>query len=149
MRKPIHLRGFTLIEVLIVVAIVAILAAIAYPSYTEQVSRSRRSDAKSALLEAAQWMEKQYSISNSYALTGGNETITDAVLRAAPLQALSSTARFYTLSFQAAPTARAYTLVMTPIGSMATDRCGTLTVTNTGERNQTGTGVTVADCWDR
>jgi type IV pilus assembly protein PilE len=141
--------GFTLIEVLIVVAIIAILAAIAYPSYTEQVRRSRRADAKAALLEAAQWMERQYSVSNSYAFTGSNQAMTDAVLRAAPLQALSSTAPFYTLGFLAAPTARAYTLTMTPIGGMATDKCGTLSVTNTGERSQTGSGVTVAECWDR
>ena len=48
-------RGFTLIELMIVVAIVAILAAIAYPSYREHVVKSRRATAQSCLLEMAQF----------------------------------------------------------------------------------------------
>lgn len=60
-------RGFTLIEVLIVTAIVAILATIAYPSYTDSVDRSRRADAKAALLQNAQILERCYTRENTYA----------------------------------------------------------------------------------
>ena len=57
-------RGFTLMEVMMVVVIVAILAAIAYPSYQEQVRKSRRSDAKQALMDAVNRQE-QYILDHS------------------------------------------------------------------------------------
>lgn len=59
-------RGFTLIEVMIVVAVVAVLAAIAYPSYDEQVRRSRRADAQTALLELSQHMERYFTAKGTY-----------------------------------------------------------------------------------
>ena len=146
-RRP---RGFTLIELMVVVAIIAILAAIGYPAYTEQVARSRRADAKAALLEAAQWMEREFTVSGSYARMGNGAALTETELRAAPLQALlGSTPQFYTLGFAAAPTARAFSLNMVPTGGMTNDRCGTLSVDQTGTRGVTGSGVTVAECWNK
>ena len=50
--------GFTLIELMIVVAIVGILSAVAYPSYTEYVRRGHRADARAGLLQAQQWLER-------------------------------------------------------------------------------------------
>lgn len=142
-------RGFTLIEVMVVVAIIAILAAIGYPAYTEQVARSRRADAKAALLEAAQWMEREFSVSGSYARKGDGSNLTNAELLAAPLQAMGATAQYYTIGFAAAPTARAFTINMVPTGAMANDRCGTLSVDQAGAKGVTGTGVTVAECWNK
>ena len=69
MYTPRHLRlhtGFTLIELMIVVAIVGILAAIAYPSYTEQVRQSRRSDCEGALTGLASAMERYFTVNNTY-----------------------------------------------------------------------------------
>src|SRR5690606_38472416 len=63
--------GFTLIEVMIVVAIIGILAAIAYPSYQDHVRKSRRADAQTALLELAQFMERHYTTNGRY-LTSAN-----------------------------------------------------------------------------
>jgi type IV pilus assembly protein PilE len=61
-------RGFTLIEIMIVVAIIGVLAAMAYPSLTDQLSKSRRSDAKTALLGLQQVQEKLRANCNVYAL---------------------------------------------------------------------------------
>jgi prepilin-type N-terminal cleavage/methylation domain-containing protein len=59
-------NGFTLIELMIVVMIVGVLAAIAYPSYQDSVTKSRRADAKSALLELSVFMERLYTATGCY-----------------------------------------------------------------------------------
>jgi type IV pilus assembly protein PilE len=62
--------GFTLMELMIVVAILGILAALAYPQYVEYVSKGRRAECRSALLLASQKMEKFYSNNNQYPPNG-------------------------------------------------------------------------------
>ncbi len=62
-----HSHGFTLIELMITVAIIGILAAIAYPSYVDQVRKSRRTDAQSLLLQAANRQERYYTTEYEYA----------------------------------------------------------------------------------
>lgn len=59
-------RGFTLIELMIVVVIIGIIASIAYPSYTRYVERSQRADATTVLMEAASRLERCYTSSYSY-----------------------------------------------------------------------------------
>lgn len=59
-------RGFTLIELMIVVAIVAILAAVAYPSYRDSISKSRRAEARAQLMDAVQYMQRFYSQNDRY-----------------------------------------------------------------------------------
>lgn len=59
-------RGFTLIELMVVVALIAILAAIAYPSYTQYVQRGRRSEARTALLNLMQQEERYFTQHNTY-----------------------------------------------------------------------------------
>ena len=61
MKKLRKHQGFTLIELMIVVAVIGILASIAYPSYREYVAKSRRAEAKTVLLSAQQWMERFYT----------------------------------------------------------------------------------------
>jgi len=64
--KQSYTMGFTLIEVMIVVALIAIIAAIAYPSFLDSVRKSRRADAQQGLMQAAQKLENFYARNAAY-----------------------------------------------------------------------------------
>jgi len=125
--------GFTLIETMIVVAIMGILASIAYPSYQEHVQRANRVEARGILLEMAQLLERRYTETSSYS------SITLPVT-----QSPRTGAAKYTIQFAATPTQNSYTLEAVPTGFMASDTCGTLTLTQTGARGADGD---VTKCW--
>lgn len=127
--------GFTLIELMIVVAVIAILAAIAYPSYQEQVRKSRRAQAKADLVEYAQVAERYFTANNTY--TGFTLPATKS-----PREAAAPT--FYTLNANVA--ARTFTMTATAAGAQASDRCGNLAITNTGVKTKTGSAA-LSECW--
>ena len=140
-------RGFTLIELMIVVAIVGILSAIAMPSYNEYIRRGHRADARAGLLQAHQWLERAATANGVYPTTLPN-----------PLQwrladGTPDLTKRYTIGFNAGNTDAAFTLVATrqSPGSQATDRCGDFTLTNTSTRdaNNLVSGATAAECWNR
>lgn len=139
--------GFTLIEVMIVVAIVGILAAVAYPSYQEHVRKAKRADAQAALMELSQFMERHYTSNGRYLKTDGDAP--DLPFGEAPKDGGSKS---YDLAFEAgSPTANSYVLEAIPTGSMANDSCGTLTLSNTGAKGlkDQEAGTTTSDCWRR
>lgn len=128
-------RGFTLIELMIVVAVVAILAAIAIPSYTEHVRTSRRAQAKADLVELAQIMERHHTVQNTYAGA-------DLPYDQSPRDGTSH----YTLSLSGNATASAFTLQAVPTQrGQEKDKCGTLTLDQAGRK--TPLESKVAGCW--
>jgi len=133
-------RGFTLIELMIVVAIVAIIAAVALPSYSSYVQRGNRAAAKTALLEAQQFMERYYAANNRYDQNNAGT----AVALPARLQTAPAEGPKYDLSISAVDST-SFTLTATPRTGVS-DNCGNLTLTNTGARNVSGT-ESVASCW--
>lgn len=128
-------RGFTLIEVLIVTAIIAILATIAYPSYTDSIDRSRRADAKAALLQNAQILERCYTRTNSY----DHEDCSD------PPE--ESPDGHYDIDNDIADDGRTFTLTATPKGVQTRDKdkCEELSLDHRGSR--TAKGSLGDDCW--
>lgn len=158
-------QAFTLIELMIAVVIVGILAAIAYPSYRDSVYKSHRADAKAALQNLSNAMERQFTQTNSYCDVGGangsaftncgtsaNDTGTASIYTVP-----TSTANFYTVTIvsptgisPSAKTASGYILQAAPQGVQSNDSCGTLCLNSTGLRGtMDANGVCQANtgCW--
>lgn len=128
-------RGFTLIEIMIVIAIIGIVITIGYPSLTEYMKKGRRAEIAGLLSEQAQILERYYSKNNRYTdatgLSGGND--------------------FYTINLIPTDQSFILTAVRRSGSSMATDKCGDFTINNTGVRSMLNAtaGLTTKDCWGR
>jgi type IV pilus assembly protein PilE len=148
MRSRTKPKGFTLIELMIVVAIIGILAAIAYPSYQDSVRKSRRADAKAALLGFSNAMERHFTVSNTYegAAAGGTDTGTPAATIYPAEAPIDGGTKYYDLTINAAG-GSSFTLWAAPKGAQASDPCGTLTLTHTGAKNVSGASYTKDQCW--
>ena len=127
-RNKCRSRGFTLVELAVVVAMVAILAAIALPAYNEQVRTSRRAAAQATLTETAQCLER---------FNTSNGTYVGADARCAPTNTDSYGFVVNILN------RNAFLLTANPIGGQSSDRCGDLGLNQAGQKTHSaGT-----DCW--
>lgn len=130
-------KGFTLIEVMIVVIILGVLAAIAIPQYQDYVLRSNRTEGKALLTEAATRQERYFTQNNSYA---------DTVAKLGYASANSQN-NLYTLAIALSNDDTSFTLTATPINQQARDTdCNVLGINDRGTRTATGShGAT--ECW--
>lgn len=136
--------GFTLIEIMVVVALVGILATIAYPSYLEHLRKGRRAEARTALMDGAQWLERLATSRGNY--------LTSAEARNFPASLTRVDSGGYTIAISnlnADGLTFTLTATRSPGSAQATDRCGDFTLTHAGQRgviNQ-ASGVAAEDCW--
>lgn len=142
-------RGFTLVELVIVMVVAAILAAIAIPMYMNQVRESRRTDARSALLDLAGREERYFATNNAYTsdstqlgYTSAGDTWPQTVGSSGYYQIGTPT-----VTAGAAGTPPTYSITATPIGTQTADTaCTSLTVTSTGAETSTPAG-NASTCW--
>jgi type IV pilus assembly protein PilE len=130
-------KGFTLIELMIVVAIIGILAAVAYPAYQSYVEKTRRGQAQADLLELVQFLERRYANRFDYEKTGGGNP--DLPFDISPREGNPAA---YDLSFSVNVTPDTFTLQAVPKAVQSGDRCGTMTIDHQGTRS-----ADENDCW--
>jgi type IV pilus assembly protein PilE len=143
---PAKIAGFTLVELIVAMVIAAILAAVAIPAYSSYVRKSRRTDAKSALLNLASLEERLFSTTNAYSATA-----TDLGYTGWPATVGSG---YYTVSMAATDVVAAtttaaatYKITATAIGDQMKDtQCLTFTVTSAGVQSATP-DTNPPTCW--
>lgn len=138
-------RGFTLVELMIVLAIIAILAAIAVPAYTRYVYRARRVDGQQLLLTIANAEERYYAVNNKYTtdptqigFTGSSAVSNHGYYLATLTPASGSTS------------AQTYLAKASPQGVQSGDVCGSLSIDNTGNKQPDTTNAALnsnGNCW--
>lgn len=135
-----QVKGFTLIEVMIVVALLAILAVIALPAYQKQVRDSRRADATAVLMQARQTMQRHYTKYYSYQ---------NASQANVPSKSpIDGSASYYQIALTSL-SASNFTLTATPQGARTHDSCGELTINQAGQKTANGSSsnIEVDRCW--
>ncbi len=139
-------KGFSLIELMIAVTIISILAAVGYPSYTQYVIRGKRSEARSALLDAAARQERFYSDNNRYttAIGSGGLAITEATNCTAT--GVQTETCKYTLTAAFTTDNQDFTITAAP--TFPDTECDNLSIDQTGLKTENGTSD-VSTCWGK
>jgi type IV pilus assembly protein PilE len=139
-------NGFTLIEVMIVVAIIALIVAIAYPSYLEHVARSKRAQAQAAIMKTLQLQERFYTVNGTYATNAQLPTLfglaSGATVHSGE-NAADADLAWYTIAVNNPAGCTDLTVcvnvIATPKAGYTDDNCGTLTQNTVGLRTESGT----------
>lgn len=132
-------QGFTLVELMVVVAVLIILATIAYPIYSEQARKARRVEGRDALLAIAQAEERNYTVNGSYTTAIGSLNV-DSAVDCSTGTCLSRDRGYYSLTVSG--TASTFSATATARGAQASDSCTAMTINQLGVKGGTGTG-----CW--
>lgn len=134
--------GFSLVELVIVVAMIAILVAVVLPTYQNSIRKSRRMDARIALTTVAQLMERYATQNNSYLgatlATSGQQTASGTI----PYPSLSENG-IYAISI-GTPKTNEFIILATPIGDQSQDVCSSFTLDQSGIR---GPASLASQCW--
>ncbi len=127
-------HGFTLIELMIVLAILGLLGAIALPSYTSHMAKAHRAEARGQLMLAAQFMQRFYAANDSFKVDRKGNAVLGQIPEAL-LHSPSQGPALYDLTIpETSLTELNFTLLLTPVkgGKMASDECGAFTLSSTG-----------------
>lgn len=139
-RSCVRPAGFTLIELVVTMVVIAILAAIAIPAYTSQMRKSRRTEAKTALLDLAAREERFSSTNSAYTATAANLGYSGGFP-----QIVGS--GYYLINVTTNAAGSTFSATATPQGVQAKDTaCGTYTLDNTGTESVSGPSAATA-CW--
>ena len=131
--SPNIVKGFTLIEVMVVVGVISILAAVAWPMYQTQSLKNGRANAVIALTRVSNELNKFFSDNQSYTGYTVSTTVNNGL-------------KNYSLNL--ALTASTYTVTATPSGAQADDLdCTTLTINHLGQKGYTGAAPSAVRCW--
>lgn len=128
------MRGFSLIELMMVVVIVAIIASIAYPAYQDQIQKTRRADGKSALMDAAAKMERHYTQFGRYSATLANSGIST-----------TSPEAYYQIT-PGTIANQTFILRANGLGTQANDDCGNLGIDQSQAKTNSA-GLAQNICW--
>ena len=141
-------KGFTLIEVMIVVAIIGILASVAYPSYTDYVRRGQVTEAFTQLSTWRTKMEQYYQDNRQYGTNGANcaDVAPPAWAASAPVLAYTGS-QFFTFTCAVTNAGQGYTLTATGSAGRAQGHVYTLTHANQRGTTQFKGSAVTATCW--
>lgn len=136
--------GFTLMEMMIVVAIIAILGMVTYPSYSEHVAKGYRSEGQAFLNDLVARQERFFAQNNTYVTDAANLADLGVMVTAGVAKSLNGKYQIGVGNVQVLPGDGGYTMTVAPLFNDT--KCGNLTLNARGVRSITGTGA-VGDCW--
>ncbi len=153
-RTPNHgEHGFTLIELMIVVTIISVLLAVALPSYKAYVDRGHRAQARSQLLQAAQYMQRFYAANDRYDQDRGANPVFTIIPDRLKSPAGEGASQFYQIvdtgTYASSFSSTTFQLVISPIGGsrMEGDACGAFTLNHLGAKGNMNNTLSRDECW--